>query len=700
MMMKEMKSQGLSLLQVLQEASAKEILASLQKKYPDRQKDVDIVASSGNPPALWPVIMKLLVQSKEPVSEVLSLVVAFNRVRTKLQKKDLALYKDTQEIREVIEATAPSQTSMRNEFKGQVEKVYEDDKFVVIYPHSKQASCVWGSGTTWCTAATQSTNYFPYYTGAGNKLYYLITKGMNPKSNPNAKMSLGFGTNGKFSGGQDGGLSVDANNTGITLTDVDSWLTQQSDKATANKIINAVARHVKSSGDHPLKGFYDKALQDPAAHRKYFDDAMSGTSPETYVAMLLFVNHEDVQSYEMFGFDMCVYVNQLLRKYGFDNESMLELFNGYTPYGSDKFTAFPLDVDRGKLDDFISSAWWVLNEPLTMASNVAAAPVIWNVDTIKRAFDILLMPDIDLSDTRLQKLYRARFLDQHQWHNAIRTMALDEHTSEFAVDRCQQILEMFLGDPANAKTVSDLIIHRIQYSGNAHRLAGWFYTFGGEFSPGRPTNGAIEDVITNLIIPHRDELIASGLPILDKMLSISSQTIEDLFEPMYQLFVAFGDETNTNNRTLYSLLDKLLYAGLKTLSPTNFNKVMHLIDVGAGAQLDNQQVRRWRLEDVIDNVDLASTSDLSVRIMRKIAEIARSVDADINPKSRPSYSTKWWNSPSLPPEYAAFETTYKPADPNDPFLPWPPPALAPVESQTPATLSEMLFGCKLLRRHV
>lgn len=59
--------------------------------------------------------------------------------------------------------------------KGDAELVYENDKVRIIIPKDKEAACYYGQGTQWCTAATQSQNYFDQYNRSG-PMYILLPK--------------------------------------------------------------------------------------------------------------------------------------------------------------------------------------------------------------------------------------------------------------------------------------------------------------------------------------------------------------------------------------------------------------------------------------------------------------------------------------------------------------------------------------------
>jgi hypothetical protein len=65
--------------------------------------------------------------------------------------------------------------------RDDVEKVYEDDKWLILVPKSKEASCHYGGGETrWCTAS-KTSNYYDHYTKQG-PLYMMMYKEDSGKS--------------------------------------------------------------------------------------------------------------------------------------------------------------------------------------------------------------------------------------------------------------------------------------------------------------------------------------------------------------------------------------------------------------------------------------------------------------------------------------------------------------------------------------
>ncbi|GHT21684.1 hypothetical protein FACS189430_02140 [Bacteroidia bacterium] len=103
----------------------------------------------------------------------------------KLREKDVNCYKSLAEMYVAIEPflkrIAISKKEKIHHIKGQeAEKLYEDAVFTVIHPLTEAASCFYGKGTQWCTAAQKSDNQFDCYNDLGT-LYIIIDKIRNRK---------------------------------------------------------------------------------------------------------------------------------------------------------------------------------------------------------------------------------------------------------------------------------------------------------------------------------------------------------------------------------------------------------------------------------------------------------------------------------------------------------------------------------------
>ena len=61
------------------------------------------------------------------------------------------------------------------EAKKDVEKIYEDNRFLIVQPFTHKASCFYGANSKWCTASRNDDYNFRRYTRDG-RLYYIIDK--------------------------------------------------------------------------------------------------------------------------------------------------------------------------------------------------------------------------------------------------------------------------------------------------------------------------------------------------------------------------------------------------------------------------------------------------------------------------------------------------------------------------------------------
>jgi hypothetical protein len=86
------------------------------------------------------------------------------------------LYDKVKHFEENKEA-AKTGGEIEREIAAGADKVFENDKVLIVKPKTKEASCKYGAGTKWCTAATDSSNWFKqYYLDRGVTLYYVIPK--------------------------------------------------------------------------------------------------------------------------------------------------------------------------------------------------------------------------------------------------------------------------------------------------------------------------------------------------------------------------------------------------------------------------------------------------------------------------------------------------------------------------------------------
>jgi len=92
------------------------------------------------------------------------------------QEKDISYWvkKDLEDLSKLLSRTEQSISGRkeRSIAKEDVDKVYEDERFLILSPKTHKASCFYGKGTKWCISAKNSPSPWDDYTSEG--LYFLF----------------------------------------------------------------------------------------------------------------------------------------------------------------------------------------------------------------------------------------------------------------------------------------------------------------------------------------------------------------------------------------------------------------------------------------------------------------------------------------------------------------------------------------------
>ena len=91
--------------------------------------------------------------------------------------RDINRYKVYWELQTLLSAINKRKKNkeLEVEAKKDVDKLYEDSRFLIVQPYSHKASCYYGSNTKWCTASKDNESYFDRY-GTNGRLIYIIDK--------------------------------------------------------------------------------------------------------------------------------------------------------------------------------------------------------------------------------------------------------------------------------------------------------------------------------------------------------------------------------------------------------------------------------------------------------------------------------------------------------------------------------------------
>jgi hypothetical protein len=123
---------------------------------------------------------------EENFAKLVAALKQFEKISSNLPKTDINQYGGlTELLTSLSEYDSKSKRNIRKVQGGNV--VYEDDRFFIVNPLTHEASCYYGKGTKWCTAA-DSNHQFNQYNQDG-KLFYILDKSL-PTSDPFYKVAL------------------------------------------------------------------------------------------------------------------------------------------------------------------------------------------------------------------------------------------------------------------------------------------------------------------------------------------------------------------------------------------------------------------------------------------------------------------------------------------------------------------------------
>lgn len=226
----------------LEEGKADDIVA----KYPNLKPALDAGIKK---PQLLNWMAKRL--GDTPIEDAIDAVKKFDKSKAALKAKkkntDIYGYKTVQDLKDIVQAIGPSRSKRDAKLEKQRILIGEFGDWKVEMPLTTQSACHIGKGTTWCTAATETKNLFMSYAEKGIILFHLTKRGENPKVNPDAKLSVGFKEGKPVLGGDFGGVTVNAQNTGLNAKSLKTILGNQFDP-----IMKAMqAESDKQGGFHP-----------------------------------------------------------------------------------------------------------------------------------------------------------------------------------------------------------------------------------------------------------------------------------------------------------------------------------------------------------------------------------------------------------------------------------------------------------------
>ena len=210
-------------------------------------------------------------QTKEPIVDIVKSIKALKQNKAALKRRGSAFnLSDYESPGQINIAVSLSKGFVDiSQLSEQADVLYEDDNWTLYMPHSREASCTIGRGTSWCTAIPGSGNnlFYNYVISGRAILYYLVKKKPTESESPETThFSLGT-LDGKITfpkeGEGNGHIVVDGVNKGLSrqrfLSQVGASLGEQ--------LITKIESHSQAnSNKHPAKKKIIEMLRNPALY--------------------------------------------------------------------------------------------------------------------------------------------------------------------------------------------------------------------------------------------------------------------------------------------------------------------------------------------------------------------------------------------------------------------------------------------------
>ena len=185
---------------ILLEGRVEDAKNLLNKTYDDMDYVEDIVSdfvdgdpSGNNKYLMW--MAKAVQEEYMNITDIIELVTDYHKLLPKITNalaikvfgaeadsnaivspKSIDSYKTVEDLYKIVDAAKQleSRKEVATQAKSGANKIYEDERWLVVRPDTRDASCYYGAGTKWCTAM-KNAEHFDNYNKKG-RLYYLIDK--------------------------------------------------------------------------------------------------------------------------------------------------------------------------------------------------------------------------------------------------------------------------------------------------------------------------------------------------------------------------------------------------------------------------------------------------------------------------------------------------------------------------------------------
>jgi len=168
----------MNLSQVLLEGRKDEFLSKYRKKFkPEDIKKIFLLSRDLSSNQKFLNFLGKVISPESVNEDLMNAKIAiekFIKYQNNLEEKDINQYDS---LKDISDAISKHENKVRRDVKeiDGADVVYEDDRFTVVSPKTHEASCYYGAGSKWCTAAKSSDAHFMSYNRDG-KLFYFLDK--------------------------------------------------------------------------------------------------------------------------------------------------------------------------------------------------------------------------------------------------------------------------------------------------------------------------------------------------------------------------------------------------------------------------------------------------------------------------------------------------------------------------------------------
>jgi len=148
------------------------------QRYPNMQREIQQLVSAdpagNNKYLLWGLQQ---LANGHNMADLIPTIQFFHNNIQKFPKKNIEQYDDLKEVEDIVKdiSLQTSSRQQKQEEKGQAEKLYEDDQYVLIRPDSKDACVYYGRDTKWCITM-KNESFYERYAGSNVIFYFLINR--------------------------------------------------------------------------------------------------------------------------------------------------------------------------------------------------------------------------------------------------------------------------------------------------------------------------------------------------------------------------------------------------------------------------------------------------------------------------------------------------------------------------------------------